>query len=98
MGLLVCFVRIQVGTRYDEKVITNMKYYRISFPGECGQHVEEIWSEKQILSSKWYKNWVMMMVEDDKALLINDRSAIGDWTVVHWAVEIPKPNWMTNES
>ena len=75
-----------------------MKYYRISFPGECGQHVEEIWSEKQIFSSSWYKNWIMMMVQADKAFLINDQTAIDDWVVVHWAVEIPKPDWITDES
>ena len=65
-----------------------MKYYRISFPGECGQHVEETWSEKQILSSSWYKNWVLMMVQGDKAHLMHDKTAIDDWRVVHWATEV----------
>jgi hypothetical protein len=73
----------------------NMKYYRISFEGECGQDVVETWSEKQILSSAWYKNWVLMMVQADKAFLIADETAIDDWCVVHWAVEVDKPDWIT---
>ena len=73
-----------------------MKYYRISFPGECGQHVEETWSEKQILSSSWYKNWVMMMVQADKTFLIENKTAIDDWCVVHWAEEVEKPDWITD--
>ena len=73
----------------------NMKYYSISFPGECGQHVEETWSEKQILGSSWYRNWVLMMVQADKALLMHDQSAIDDWCVVHWAIEVDKPDWIT---
>ena len=73
----------------------NMKYYRISFEGECGQDVVETWSEKQILSSNWYKNWVLMMVQADKAFLINHESAIDDWCVVHWAEEVEKPDWIT---
>ena len=75
-----------------------MKYYRISFPGECGQHVEEIWSEKQILSSAWFRNWVYMMVQADRAHLINNQTAIDDWVTVHWAVEIAKPDWISDES
>jgi hypothetical protein len=73
-----------------------MKYYRISFEGECGQHVEETWSEKQILSSSWYKNWVMMMVQADKTFLIENKTAIDDWCVVHWAEEVEKPDWITD--
>ena len=72
-----------------------MKYYEISFPGECDQHVVETWSEKQILSSAWYRNWVYMMVQADRAHLINDKDAIADWCVVHWAVEVEKPDWIT---
>ena len=72
-----------------------MKYYKISFPGECGQHVEEIWSEKQIIMSSWYRNWVYMMVQADKAHLMSDAVAIDDWIVVHWAIEVPKPDWIT---
>lgn len=62
-----------------------MKIYTISFPGECGQDVTETWTREQILRSSWYRNWVMMMVQADKAFLIDDDTAIDDWCVVHWA-------------
>jgi len=65
-----------------------MKYWTIVFPGECGQHVQETWSEKQILSSAWYKNWVMRVIEDRRVELLEDnQTAIDDWVVVHWAIE-----------
>lgn len=63
-----------------------MKYYTISFPGECGQDVTETWTEKQILSSSWYRNWVLKMVENNQHKLITNENAIDDWCVVHWAV------------
>lgn len=63
------------------------RYWTFVFPGECGQHVQETWSEKQILASAWYRNWIMMMVQADKAHLMSDQSALDDWRVVHWAVE-----------
>jgi hypothetical protein len=63
------------------------RYWTIVFPGEHGQHVQETWSEKQILGSAWYRNWIMMMVQADKAHLMSDKSALDDWCVVHWAVE-----------
>ena len=66
---------------------TSERYWTICFPGECGQHVQETWSEKQILSSAWYKNWIMMMVQADKAHLMSDKAALDDWKVVHWAYE-----------
>lgn len=75
-----------------------MKYYKISFPGECGQHVEEIWSEKQIFQSSWYRNWVYMMVQADRAPLMTEQNALDDWIVVHWAVEVPKPDWITEDA
>lgn len=64
-----------------------MRYWTIVFPGEEDQHVQETWSEEQILRSAWYKNWIMMMVQADKAHLINDEAALDDWKVVHWAEE-----------
>ena len=64
------------------------RYWTIVFPGECGQHVQETWSEKQILSSAWYKNWVMKVIEDRRVELLEDnQTAIDDWIVVHWAIE-----------
>jgi hypothetical protein len=70
-----------------------MKYYTISFPGECGQDVVETWTREQILKSAWYRNWVMMMVQADKAHLIDDQTAIDDWCVVHWASVSEKDDW-----
>lgn len=64
-----------------------MKYWTISFPGECDQHVTETWSEEQILKSSWYKHWFLKMSEANKHEQINNENAIGDWIVVHWAVE-----------
>lgn len=64
-----------------------MKYWTIVFPGEEGQHVQETWSEEQIIKSAWYRNWVMMMVQADKAHLMDNKTAIDDWIVVHWAQE-----------
>ena len=65
-----------------------MKHYTISYPGEYNQHVQETWSEEQILKSAWYRNWVMKVIEADRAYLIeNKQNAIDDWIVVHWAVE-----------
>jgi hypothetical protein len=71
-----------------------MKYYTISFPGEFGQHVDEIWSEDQIIES-YYKYWYGKMVESNKHYLISRELCIDDWCVVHWAVEVPKPDWIT---
>ena len=66
---------------------TMTKYWTIWFDGECGQQVQETWSEEQILASAWYKNWVMMVVQANKPHLLEDPSvAIEDWVTVHWAV------------
>lgn len=64
------------------------RYWTIAFPGEEGQFVQETWSETQILSSAWYKNWVMRCIQADQAYLIEDnQNALTDWKVVHWATE-----------
>ena len=69
-------------------VAETQKYWTICFPGECGQSVQETWSEKQILNSSWYKNWVMNVVKADRAYLLEDpQIAINDWIAVHWAYE-----------
>ena len=66
-----------------------VKKYEIAFPGECGQVVVETWTEEQILKSSWYRNWVMQVVQADKAYMLEDpQYAINDWIVVHWAVEV----------
>lgn len=69
------------------KTTTMTKYWTISFPGECGQHVQETWSEEQIFKSAWYRNWVLMVIQADKAHLLSENNALEDWKVVHWAVE-----------
>lgn len=71
-----------------------MKYYQISFPGEFGQHVDEIWSEKQILKCYW-TFWNKKMYESGHADDVSEDRCIEDWTVTHWAVEVPKPEWIT---
>lgn len=71
-----------------------MKYYQISFPGEFGQDVTETWSEKQILNS-YYPYWCIMMVQSMAEPDLNEKNCIADWAVVHWAVEIPKPDWIS---
>lgn len=71
-----------------------MKYYRINFPGEFGQHVEEIWSEKQILES-YYSYWCGKMIQNVPGESLDKEKCIEDWVVVHWGVEVPKPDWIT---
>lgn len=75
-----------------------MKYYSISFPGEFGQHVEEIWNEQQILNSYW-TYWCSRMLDKYKSPHpdITQENCILDWTIVYWAMEVPKPDWITNE-
>ena len=64
-----------------------MKYWTISFPGECDQHVTETWSEEQIMKSAWYRNWVYKMVQNNMDRLMTEQDAIDDWVTVHWAEE-----------
>lgn len=64
-----------------------MKYWTIAFPGECGQHVVETWSEQQIMNSSWYRNWTLKMVQANKHHLMTEQNALDDWITVHWAVE-----------
>ncbi len=70
-----------------------MKYYSIAFPGEFDQHVEEIWSEKQILKA-YFPYWSERMKEVGKENMINESDCIEDWCVVHWAIEVNKPDWV----
>ena len=67
-----------------------MKYWRISFPGEFGQHVEEVWSEEQILAS-YMPYWTSRMIEVGKQDLISRERCLDDWIVVHWACEAKPP-------
>jgi hypothetical protein len=63
-----------------------MKYWTIVFPGEFGQHVQETWSEDQILKA-YFPHWCKMMVEAGKGDFVNEQDCLNDWTVVHWAEE-----------
>ena len=73
-----------------------MKYYSISFPGEYGQHVEEVWSTKQILDS-YYAYWCSKMIKSQAAPNLDADRCIDDWCTIHWAIEVEKPAWITNE-
>lgn len=70
-----------------------MIYYKINFDGEFGQHVEEIWSEKQVLDS-YFPYWCEQMVKSGHGDEVNEKRCIDDWCVVHWAIEVPKPGWI----
>jgi hypothetical protein len=61
-----------------------VKYWTIVFPGECGQHVQETWSEDQIIKS-YFPYWSSKMTEVGKQDLISKQLCIEDWCVVHWA-------------
>lgn len=63
-----------------------MKYYTIVFPGEFGQHVQETWSEEQILRS-YYSYWVGKMIENVPNPDLNTELCLDDWKTVHWATE-----------
>jgi hydrogenase maturation factor len=63
-----------------------MKYYTIAFPGDCGQHIEETWSEDQIIKS-YYTYWSQKMIENVKQADISKENCIADWVVVHWGQE-----------
>lgn len=65
-------------------VLDDIKYWTIVFPGEYGQHVQETWSEKQILKS-YYPHWCGMMIQNVAAPDLDEKRCIDDWVVVHWA-------------
>lgn len=64
-----------------------MKYWTICYPGELGQHVQETFSEDQIIES-YYSYWAnrcLNALVDSKE--INKENCIRDWCTVHWAWE-----------
>jgi hypothetical protein len=64
-----------------------MKYWTIVFPGEHEQHVQETWSEDQIIKS-YYSYWSQKMIMNHGTVAVLGRErCIEDWIVVHWAVE-----------
>ena len=60
------------------------RYWTIVFPGEHGQHVQETWSEDQIIAS-YYKYWSIKMIASGHDDDISRENCIDDWCVVHWA-------------
>ena len=63
-----------------------MKYYTIAFPGEFGQHVQETWTEEQIIKS-YYTYWYTKMIQAGHGDDASRERCIEDWCVVHWAKE-----------
>ena len=63
-----------------------MKYWTIVFPGEFGQHVQETWSEDQIIKA-YYTYWSTKMIQNVENADLSRENCIADWTVVHWAQE-----------
>ena len=63
-----------------------MKYWTICYPGELGQHVQETWSEEQIIES-FYDKWCCEMRRVHKNPYLSKEFAIEDWVSAHWAKE-----------
>lgn len=63
-----------------------MKYYTICYPGEHGQHVQETFSEYQILKS-YFDYWYSQMRKVGKSDEVSIKNCIQDWVVGHWAWE-----------
>lgn len=66
-----------------------MKYWTICYPGEHDQHVQETFSEDQIIKS-YFPYWCEQMVKAGRGDFVNERDCIEDWKVVHWAWETNK--------
>lgn len=65
------------------------KYWTITYPGAFGQHVEETFSEEQILKSYW-DYWYSRMAEVGRLDIATEENCIMDWIVLHWAWETDK--------
>ena len=63
-----------------------VKYYTIVFPGEHGQHVQETWTEEQIIKS-YYTYWSTKMIQNVDDPDLSRENCISDWCTVHWAQE-----------
>jgi len=64
-----------------------MKHYKIIYPNEHGERIEETLSEQDILDYYW-DYWYEQMVRVDKRHLISIKNCIDDWVIVHWAAEV----------
>ena len=61
-----------------------MKYYTICYPGEFNQHIQETFSEDQILKS-YFDYWSGKMKDIGKDHMISKQRCIEDWIIAHWA-------------
>lgn len=66
-----------------------MKYYTICYPGEHGQHIQETFSEYQVLQS-YFDYWYGQMRKVGKLDEVNIENCIQDWVVGHWAWDSDK--------
>jgi hypothetical protein len=76
-------------TETQEYKAKTMKYYTIYYSGELDQHIQETFSEEQIIES-YFEYWSGKMKEVGKEDMISKERCIEDWIVVHWAVETDK--------
>lgn len=62
-----------------------MIYYTIVYPGEFGQHIQETWSEDQIIKH-YFLEWSnkMKLKHPNK---INKENCINDWVILHYATK-----------
>jgi hypothetical protein len=63
-----------------------MKYWTICYPGDVGQHVQETFSEYQILQS-YFDYWYQQMRKVERYDEVTIENCIQDWVVGHWAWE-----------
>lgn len=64
-----------------------MKFYTILYLGEVGQHVQETFSESQIIESYW-DHWSekMRTISADPSQ-VSQENCIKEWIVIHTAYE-----------
>lgn len=74
-----------------------MKFWTIAYPGEHGQHVQETFSEDQIIKS-YYQYWANKMIDACKWEWISRERCINDWVDVHWAVQTDEYGDILKES
>ncbi len=64
-----------------------MKYYKICYPDEHNNPIEETLSEQDILDFYW-EYWYEVMVRADKRDLISLDRCIEDFIAINWAEEL----------
>jgi|AntDeeMinimDraft_6_1070357.scaffolds.fasta_scaffold07717_1 hypothetical protein len=63
-----------------------MKHYKICYPDDEGNNVDEILSERDIIK-QYFDFWSRRMSAVGKEHLISYENCIEDWVVVNWAEE-----------